>query len=308
MSGALDERAAQDDAMRPVPRELRLLPFRGSLAVASKVLTWGQLRGPTWRRLLPDVYVAADVEIDHRVRCAAAILFACRASVAGRIAVSGLSAAACWGVDLLQSGAPVELTVPPAVRIRSRPGELRVVRSHLSPSDVAAFGSLVLTSPERTTLDVIRRSGRADGVVLLDAMLRRRIVTVPGLRDASATWLGRRGGLRIMEALRLAEPLSESPMETRSRLVLVDGGLPRPVAQYVVRDSDGRFVARLDLAYPLHRVGLEYEGDHHRERVTFRRDIARLNRLTEMDWLVVRITADDIYRNPARLARRVAEI
>jgi hypothetical protein len=292
--------------------------------------------------LFPDVYIPANLDVDHRLMCMAALVYARRrrprgssagavavsgssagavavselsagavavsGSSAGAVAVSGLSAAACWGVDLLEPDAAVELTVPPTLRLASRPGELHVVRSDLGASDVLRFGSLILTSPERTTLDVIRRSDRIDGVVLLDAMLRRRIVTLPALADAAVEWLGRRGGRRIGEALRLGEPLSESPMETRSRLVLVDAGLPRPVAQYVVRDADGRFVARLDLAYPAHRVGLEYEGDHHRERATFRRDIARLNALSALDWIIIRVTADDIYRNPDQLVRRVADI
>jgi hypothetical protein len=35
-------------------------------------------------------------------------------------------------------------------------------------------------------------------------------------------------------------------------------------------------VARLDLAYPKRRVGIEYDGDHHRDRATFRHDAVRL--------------------------------
>lgn len=39
-------------------------------------------------------------------------------------------------------------------------------------------------------------------------------------------------------------------METRSRLVLVLRGLPRPELQYTVYDELGEFIARLDMAYP----------------------------------------------------------
>jgi very-short-patch-repair endonuclease len=75
----------------------------------------------------------------------------------------------------------------------------------------------------------------------------------------------------------------------------------------VIRD-ERRFIARVDLAYPVERVALEYEGDHHRERATFRRDIARVNALTALGWIVIRVTADDIYRNPEQLTQRIAEI
>ena len=83
--------------------------------------------------------------------------------------------------------------------------------------------------------------------------------------------------------------------------------MPRPVCQFVVRDADGRFVARLDLAYPEKRVGIEDEGDHHREKATFRRDIARLNALQQLGWTIVRATADDI-RNPDTLLSLVRQL
>jgi hypothetical protein len=156
--------------------------------------------------------------------------------------------------------------------------------------------------------DVIRRSDRIGGIAALDALLHRGVVRMPALSTYRAT-IGRRPGSRLFtDALEAAEPLAESPMETRSRLVLVNSGLPRPIAQYVIRDSEGRFVARVDLAYPVEKVALEYEGDHHRDRDTFRRDIDRLNALIALDWVVVRATARDIYRDPDQLVRRVSEL
>ena len=94
-------------------------------------------------------------------------------------------------------------------------------------------------------------------------------------------------------------------METRLRLLLHDGGAPAPVPQYEVRDAGGRFLARVDLAYPQWRIALEYEGDHHRERAQFRRDIARVNALRQAGWLVLRFTADDVLRHPDRVVRHV---
>jgi len=90
------------------------------------------------------------------------------------------------------------------------------------------------------------------------------------------------------------------------RLVVVRAGLPEPTTQHTVLDRDGGFVGRLDLAYEKERVGLEYDGDHHRERETFRRDAARLNRLRLAGWTVLRFTADDL-RHPSRLAHQVRE-
>jgi very-short-patch-repair endonuclease len=94
-------------------------------------------------------------------------------------------------------------------------------------------------------------------------------------------------------------------METRLRLVLVAGGLPRPVTQFEVRDRDGVFVARLDLAYPSRRLGIEYEGDHHRGRGVFQQDLRRLNALRACGWTVLRFAAADLYRNPDRVVATV---
>ena len=77
-------------------------------------------------------------------------------------------------------------------------------------------------------------------------------------------------------------------METRLRLVLIAGRLPWPVTQYRVTSPDGRFVARLDLAYPQHRLGVEYEGDHHRGRHAYQRDLRRVNALRACGWTVLR--------------------
>ncbi len=96
-------------------------------------------------------------------------------------------------------------------------------------------------------------------------------------------------------------------METVLRLILIDGGLPRPEAQVEIYSESGVFIGRVDLAYRRARVALEYEGDHHRERVNFRRDITRVNAMREANWTVVRVTADDV-RHPERLIRQVRKL
>jgi very-short-patch-repair endonuclease len=102
----------------------------------------------------------------------------------------------------------------------------------------------------------------------------------------------------------LADGLAESPPETRLRLALARSSLPTPVAQFVVRDSGGRF-ARVDFAWPEHRVALEYEGAWHGEGHQVGKDRKRLNRLAAAGWLVVFVTAEDM-RRPDELFARVA--
>jgi very-short-patch-repair endonuclease len=69
----------------------------------------------------------------------------------------------------------------------------------------------------------------------------------------------------------------------------------------------GRFLARVDFAYPQWRIAIEYEGDHHRERAAFRRDVSRYNALRAAGWLVLRFTADDVLRRSGQLVQQVRD-
>ncbi|GAA0916164.1 DUF559 domain-containing protein [Virgisporangium aurantiacum] len=280
----------------PVPRDL---PFVGSAAIAEGLLTRRQLQGGTWRRLFPDIYACAQLELDHHLRCQAAGLY-----LRGRGAVSGRSAAAFWGADTLTRGDPIEVTVPADVRIRP-PAGLRVIRSSLGTADLIAVGGTPVTTPARTAFDVARRLPIVEAVVTVDAMLAKRLIVDDTLLRLAVDHPGWPGVDRLRQVHALSDAGAESPQESRLRMILVGGSLPRPVTQHVVRDAGGTFVARLDLAYPEHRLGIEYEGDHHRDRGTFQRDLRRINALRACGWIVLRFAAADIYRNPDRIVELV---
>ena len=67
-----------------------------------------------------------------------------------------------------------------------------------------------------------------------------------------------------------------------------------------IHDRHGRFIGEGDLVYPEEMVLVEYEGDGHRERGQFRRDISRVEEFVAAGWRVIRVTADD-ERNPTRV-------
>ena len=283
-----------------IPEELTGRPFRGSVAVAEKQLTWNQLRGPAWRRLYRNIYVSAAAVLDHLWWCRAAALL-----LPPGAALSGLSAAFLLGVDLLPTtGGPVEVTVPRPARISPQAG-LIVRRSELPASDIGRVGATPVTSALRTAFDLARRLPVVEGVVAVDALLRRGWFTVDGLRTFAAGRSGWPGAVQLRTVLGLAAIGAESPMETRLRLLLVLAGLPCPATQFEVRDRYGWFVARLDLAYAALRIGIEYDGDHHRQREVFQRDAVRLNRLRLHGWTVLRFTADDVLRHPDRVVAHV---
>jgi hypothetical protein len=276
---------------------LGLAPFRGSEAVASGLLTSRQLCGPRFRRLFRDVYVGASAPVDHLTLCKAAALLLPPCG-----ALSHRSAAMLHNANVLGVDQPVEVTAPAG--LRPKPG-LAVIRSPLRPADVGRRGGLPVTNPLRTAFDLARGRDLISAVAGVDALLYQRVVRPETLRSYLDEHMGWNGITVARRVLHLARCHVESPMETRLRLCVVLDGLPEPVVQYEIRDTGGHFVARLDLAYPRRRVGLEYDGAHHRERDTFQRDAVRLNRLHLMDWTVLRFTADDVLRNPGRMLAQI---
>ncbi|MGY1720978.1 hypothetical protein ACI8AG_18230 [Blastococcus sp. SYSU DS0552] len=282
------------------PVELRGRVFRGSSAVAAGTLSRGQLRGPAWQRLFRDVYACAALPVTHALRAGAAA----QLLVPGAV-VSGKSAAVLWGLPLAGPLDDVELTVPAGSTVCREPG-VRARRRHLAAEHVAHRAGIPLTSAELTVVDLAGRGPLDEAVVLVDRFVDLGVTRLAWVRETAAAARGR-GCRQARAAAELADGLAASPQETRLRLLLHRSGLPRPVAQFSIRDAEG-FVARVDFAWPYRKVAVEYEGAWHGEtRQQVAADRRRLNRLTAAGWTVVFVTAADLH-DPDRLLTRLAAL
>lgn len=279
------------------PPALRGKLFRGSEQVRLGRLTRAQLRSRAWRRLFPDVYACASLPVDHsrRARAVAAL------AVPGAV-ISGRSAAVLWGVPLAGADDDVECTISAGCRTGSISG-VRVTRRTLAADETTRRAGVAVTTPERTALDLARIQPLEEAVVALDRFVRAGLVTLDDVRTL-ATALTGPGCRQVRKVAELADGLADSPQETRLRLLLHRSHLPRPVAQHVVRDG-GRFVARVDFAWPDAKVAVEYEGRWHGEAQNVERDRRRLNELRAAGWTVVFVTAADL-RDPVRLIAQIA--
>ncbi len=260
-------------------------------------LTRHALRSSAWRPVTRGVWIAASEIIDRSVWVDAARLVLPVDAV-----LCGPSAAVDYGVDVraaddLLVHAAFDGQVP-----RRRPGMvLRQVE--LRPEEVVVRARWLTTTELRTAFDCARWLPLVDAVVLVDAMAHAGLIDVAELKQFALDHPRVRGLWQVVRVADLADPLAESPMETRQRLVLVFAGLPRPVSQLNVYDAAGRFVARLDLAYEAEKVAVEYDGAHHwTER---RHDDRRRDALRALGWTVLVFSADDVYRTPWLVAAKV---
>lgn len=279
-------------------------PFRGSEALAAGLLSRSRLFGPRYRRLLPDVYCPAELHVDADVRCVAGYLFLQRQ---GGV-LGGWSAAQLLGAGCSPGRAAVEVLIDRVVKPRAG---LRITRATVAADEVARAGGCRVTAPLRTAFDLARREPLVEAVAAVDALARCgrfHVADLAALRRDRAGW---RGVERLDRVLPLVDPRAESVMETRTRLMLVLGGLPSPHLQHRIVDGSGYVLARVDLAYPEARVAIEYDGAQHFNADRARRDRTRDLQLADLGWYTVRLSFDDVWLMPpqtvARIRRLLAE-
>ena len=180
---------------------------------------------------------------------------------------------------------------------------MKVYRARLPKDEVTVAHGLRATSVLRTLEDIGRRWSIVEATVVVDAALQAGLAQLSTFQLWARSRRGGRGLVNLRAVAGWAEPKSESPMETRLRMVLILGGLARPEAQVPIYDLDDRFVGRPDLYYPEHRLGLEYDGGVHRESLA--EDNRRQNRLLEAGVTLLRFTAGDVLSRPAMVVAQV---
>lgn len=111
------------------------------------------------------------------------------------------------------------------------------------------------------------------------------------------------GKSACVQAAALLMPHVDSPKETECRLLLQCHGLPCPSVQYEVPDVNFKsgVSMTLDMAWPEYRVGLEYDGDHHRtNKLQWRRDQEKRDALRGRGWMVITAIAPNLADDAAR--------
>lgn len=253
-----------------------------------------------WRRVLPATYALGTASTSLRQRAMGGIQWA-----------GASAAAACETACALRRFAdslthPIEISSPH--RLTSR----QVVVHRVQPwvaGEIELADGIPVTSMERTLVDMAGRELAPRLQELLDEALRRSLTTVDRLDSYVRGNCG--NGRHGPASLRLLMPqymngggFSESILETRLRRLLDDSPLPKPVAQYVVRNGD-RFVARVDFAWPGLKVAVEAVGRKPHEG-QWDRDVARMNGLNLCGWTVIFVTWEDLHLRPRETLMSIA--
>lgn len=241
-------------------------------------------------RVYRNVYVPKGSELTAASRAKAAWLWSGRHST-----IAGLSAAAMHGSKWVDPALPAEL-----YRTNGKPVDGITIHRDVVPLDeTLVIDGMPVTTAARTAFDLGRKPGRTLAVVRVDALAHATGLRPEAVAALSARHRGLRGLCQLREVIDLMDRGAESPQETRTRLVLVDAGLPAPRTQIVVDDW------RIDMGYDEFKVGIEYDGvQHWTDPRQHQRDIDRLAELLARGWVIVRVSADMLrYRRDVIIVR-----
>ncbi|ORV19090.1 DUF559 domain-containing protein [Mycobacterium celatum] len=266
-------------------------PFVGTEALIAGAFTERELRR-SCTRIYRNVYQRRGAEFTAKDRALAAWLWSGKQAV-----VAGNSAAALLGAKWVDPQAPAEL-----ISDRKRPPPLIITRNEtLLAGETTTAAGVPVTSPARTVFDLGRRRGLITAVIRIDGLMQATGVTVDDVQPLIDGHRGARGMRQLRRVLPLVDAGAESPQETRTRLVLIAGGLPRPQTQIVV----GNY--RIDMGWEKWLVGIEYDGPQHWTDPRIRAaDIERTAELQRRGWILVRVSADLLrYRRDVIVARAV---
>jgi hypothetical protein len=242
------------------------------------------------QRLLPGVFAIAGAPETWEQRVMAAVLAAGRGALA-----SHTTAAALWNLPDLARQPYVEITVPhPRL---PRVAGAQVHRSLLlAEADRAVVDRIAVTTISRTLVDLTATFGLGWIARAMDDSIRRNRATVRDVQECCERLGGAPGRRPTVVRLLVAErvgtaSLTESGLERVILGVLLDAGVPAPVAQHPVTVDGRRY--RLDFAWPAQLVALEVDGfGPHSTYAAFHDDRRRDLALQRSGWRVLHVTGE----------------
>jgi very-short-patch-repair endonuclease len=267
----------------------KFLPFLGTEALAAGTVTRRTLVS-RHDMIYRNVYLPKGMELTPDRRAVAAWLWSGRNAT-----IAGMSAAALHGSRWIDSELPAELIRSEACDVDG----IIIHRNRLRDDEICVVDGMSVTTPARTAFDLGRRDRLETAIIRVDALANATGLKAEDVGRLAERRRGARGMVQLRRVLKLMDGGAESPQETRTRLLLIAAGFPKPQTQIVVVDQFGDFVGRVDMGWEEWKVGVEYDGPQHWDDPDqHARDIDRLAKLAAQGWLIIRVSRDHLRFRP----------
>jgi very-short-patch-repair endonuclease len=222
----------------------------------------------------------------------------------------GITAARIIGMPLprlYERSQKLHVAVPPP---RFRPSGRGIVGHTLTidEHELRRWNGFLVTSPERTWCDLGAVLHVPDLIAAGDYLIHwgSPITTAEQLARSINGRRGRRGVRRLRVAYPYLHPRSESAKESQLRYIIVSAGLKGLEVNFPITTSGG-FNYRGDLAFPSHKLIVEYQSEYHNSPEKFRADMTRASRLQADGWSIMLVNSNDL-RNPLELITRIIRV
>jgi very-short-patch-repair endonuclease len=291
----------------PRPEPLPELPEPFTLHDARRAgLTPRRLRASDLDRRVYGIRAAAKPDDDLVQRCR---MFALR--LPNEVFFSHSTAALLMHAPLplhLERASRLHVTVPAPQRAPHAHGLSGHSRRVLD-ADVHVTRGVRHSSPARVWCELAAVLEVPDLVAVGDHLIHHRNgrTTAGALRERMDAGDRIARSPRLREAVSLLDDHAESRRESLLRVLLHRQGLvAAEINRVVARTETGRSI-RCDFTFPRERVVVEYQGDYHRTRDQWRKDMTRRSRLEALGWYVIEVNADDL-ADPQELATRIRAV
>lgn len=251
------------------------------------------------------VYAVGHETLSNERRWMAAVL-----SLGAGAALSHASAASLWG---LWRGRETCTNVVVGRRLGQRHGIVVHYSRHLPPGDTTRRRGIPVTTVARTIVDLADVLDEQQLANVLHEAAYRRLLNVSKLRRSIDRLAGRRTLSTVERALaaHLAGSAgTRSDLEDRYLALVCDSALERWIERPKVTpklEVAGREI-EVDFLWPDQKLVVEVDGAGHTRARTREQDKARDRLLRAHGYRVLRVTGDQIDRDPAGVVRTLQEL
>jgi uncharacterized protein DUF559 len=256
------------------------------------------LLGPDFTRLFHDTYVVSGQMMTLRLRARTIMKRLPAATHA-----SHHTAVRLWG-GVAPDSADIHVSMGSKEARCRRAG----VAAHLGMqgAQTTVRDGIRMSTPVQAFLDLASiGASLVDLVIAGDSLVKANDLDPELFVVGAAAYQGR-NARRARRAALLIRAGVDSPMETRTRLLVVLAGLPEPQVNFIVCVAGGKWRWRFDLCYPEYKLIIEYDGRQHAfDAEQWGHDLDRREWLDQDGWRIVIVVSDGIYANPLRTLQRV---
>lgn len=187
------------------------------------------------------------------------------AAARGAPVITSVSATAFLGLPLLGAPPPAVYLLAPGTSGRKRNGVIELARR--GDEDVVECGALRMTSVPLSIVQACRHTTFATALAIVESAVHVNrfghaapLTTLDELAECYRSRLPFPRSARVRAVLEFATALSDTPLETLSKLRIHELGFPAPVQQHELWLPRLSRRAFIDFAWPQYRIAGEADG------------------------------------------------